>query len=303
LLDSLLQESELHLSFKAERVMDDEDVMSMESPAESDAELSDAPILDTDDRLPKLKPGIIYLSTVPNGYNVSQTTAFFSEFGRVGRVFLQPEKNDRKPGKFNKERLFTEGWVEFKSKKVAKSVADTLNRNPVGGKRRSKAHDELWNIKYLPRFKWIHLSERLAYESAVKQQRLRTEISQVKREAEHFKNSVERKKKRAKKDHSPKSSKDTPAEKQSGFQFKQRETEAQIKKRKRDENKFTIKDIDESETKSKKTKKASAAADNNHLVKVKVKSKGGKKEKALGVRKEGDRSQFLKSVFGGGGAV
>ena len=62
--------------------MDDEDVMSMESPAESDAELSDAPILDTDDRLPKLKPGIIYLSTVPNGYNVSQTTAFFSEFGR-----------------------------------------------------------------------------------------------------------------------------------------------------------------------------------------------------------------------------
>ena len=70
---------------------------------------------------------------------------------RVGRVFLQPDKNDRKPGKFNKDRVFTEGWIEFKSKKIAKYVAETLNSNPVGGKRRSKAHDELWNIKYLPR--------------------------------------------------------------------------------------------------------------------------------------------------------
>merc|ERR1711994_610003 len=87
-----------------------------------------------------------------------------------------------------------------RSKRMAKSVAETLNCNPVGGKRRSKAHDELWNIKYLPRFKWIHLSERLAYEAAVKQQRLRTEISQVKREAEHFKNSVERKRKKSKKE-------------------------------------------------------------------------------------------------------
>merc|ERR1719278_1151620 len=86
------------------------------------------------------------------------------------------------------------------SKKVAKSVADSLNSIPVGGKRRSKAYEELWNIKYLPSFKWIHLSERLAYEAAVKQQRLRTESSQVKREAEHFKNSVERKRKKSKKE-------------------------------------------------------------------------------------------------------
>ena len=41
----------------------------------------------------KKKPGIIYLSSIPNGYNVSRTTGFFSQFGRVGRVFLQPGKN------------------------------------------------------------------------------------------------------------------------------------------------------------------------------------------------------------------
>ena len=40
----------------------------------------------------KRKPGIIYLSSIPIGYNVSRTTGFFSQYGRVGRVFLQPGK-------------------------------------------------------------------------------------------------------------------------------------------------------------------------------------------------------------------
>ena len=41
--------------------------------------------------------------------------------------------------------------VEFTSKKVARFVAEKLNSKPVGGKRKSKAYEELWNIKYLPR--------------------------------------------------------------------------------------------------------------------------------------------------------
>merc|ERR1711951_68274 len=128
--------------------------------------------------------------------------------------------NDKKMGKYN--RVFSEGWIEFTSKKVAKFVAENLNNKPVGGKRRSKAYDELWNIKYLPSFKWIHLSERLAYEAAVKQQRLRTESSQVKREAEHFKNSVERKRKKSKKE-KEKAEEDTE-DKKPVFHFRQRET-------------------------------------------------------------------------------
>ena len=40
----------------------------------------------------KKKPGIVFLSSIPNGFNVSRTTVFFSQFGRVGRVFLQPGK-------------------------------------------------------------------------------------------------------------------------------------------------------------------------------------------------------------------
>ena len=85
------------------------------------------------------------------------------------------------------------------------------------------------------------------------------------------------------------------------FQFRQRETDSQIKKRKREENVFTVKDIDVAETKNKKAKKVDV--NKEELVKVKVKSKRGKKEKPLGVRKDEDRTQFLKSVFGGGGAI
>lgn len=273
---------------------------SVESSTESDCDqenISDRINLASVNK--KRKPGIVYLSSVPSGMNVSQTTSFFSEFGRVGRIFLQPDKMDKKTGKYN--RVFSEGWVEFMSKKVAKSVAESLNSIPVGGKRRSKAYDELWNIKYLPRFKWVHLSERLAYEAAVRQQRMRTEISQVKREAEHFKNSVERKRKKSKKEK-------TGMEEESpsvSFQFKQRETEKQIKKRKRDENVFTVTDMDVSPAKKKKTKKSKEKSEEVSKLPVKNKSKKAKKgrEDKSGPRKpmEGDRSEFLKSVFGGGG--
>ncbi len=40
-------------------------------------------------------------------------------------------------------------------------------------------YEELWNIRYLSRFKWTHLNERLAYEREVHQLRLRTEVMQV----------------------------------------------------------------------------------------------------------------------------
>merc|ERR1712077_112782 len=123
----------------------------------------------------KKKPGIIYLSSIPPGFNVSCTIAFFSQFGKVGRVFLQPDLKEKNKRKDKIARHFTEGWIEFLSKRVAKEVATNLNNTPVGGKKRSKAHDVLWNIKYLPKFKWTNLSERLAYEKAVHHQRLRTE--------------------------------------------------------------------------------------------------------------------------------
>lgn len=81
---------------------------------------------------------------------------------------------------------FTEGWVEFESKRAAKWVAANLNTQPISAKKGSRFCDMLWNLKYLPRFKWVHLSERLTYEKEVARQKLQAEISQARKEANFF---------------------------------------------------------------------------------------------------------------------
>ena len=50
-------------------------------------------------------------------------------------------------------------------------------------------------MKYLRGLKWVHLTERLAYEKAVHQNRMRTEIAQVKRETNFHIESMEKSKK------------------------------------------------------------------------------------------------------------
>lgn len=110
--------------------------------------------------------------------------------------FPIPEPGERRKRVPNQ---FTEGWVEFEKKKVAKLVAAKMNNTKIGTRKRSRYYDMIWNIKYIPRFKWIHLSERLAYERAAYKQRLRAEISQAKKEANYLQTNVERSKKMKKK--------------------------------------------------------------------------------------------------------
>ena len=70
-------------------------------------------------------------------------------------------RQKRKKSGGNKKQNYTEGWVEFADKRIAKTVALMLNNNPVGGKKRSYYHDDLWNIKYLTKFKWSHITEKI----------------------------------------------------------------------------------------------------------------------------------------------
>lgn len=46
---------------------------------------------------------------------------------------------------------FTEGWIEFLSKRIAKDVAAKLNNTMIGGRKKSRYYDYIWNLKYLPR--------------------------------------------------------------------------------------------------------------------------------------------------------
>jgi ESF2/ABP1 family protein len=87
---------------------------------------------------------------------------------------------------------FTEGWVEFQDKAVAKQVAGALNGQQMGGKRRSAYHFDLWAMKYLPKFKWDHLTEEIAYEKAVREQRMAQELSAAKRERDFYMSRVDK---------------------------------------------------------------------------------------------------------------
>ncbi|KAG9298196.1 hypothetical protein G9A89_002684 [Geosiphon pyriformis] len=142
------------------------------------------------------KTGIVYLSRIPPFMKPLKIRHLLGKFGEIGRVYLAPEdakvQMRRKKYGGNKKKNYTEGWVEFMDKRVAKKVAGLLNATLMGGNKRNYYHDDLWNIKYLPKFKWNHLTEQIAYETAARSQRLQAEISQAKRETKDYIRKVEK---------------------------------------------------------------------------------------------------------------
>ncbi|XP_037375005.1 activator of basal transcription 1 [Talpa occidentalis] len=151
----------------------------------------------------RVVPGIVYLGHLPPRFRPLHVRNLLSAYGEVGRVFFQPEDGfvrrkkkaaaaagGKKRSKYSKD--YTEGWVEFRDKRVAKRVAASLHNTPMGSRRRSPFRYDLWNLKYLHRFTWSHLSEHLAFERQVRRQRLRAEVAQAKRETDFYLRSVER---------------------------------------------------------------------------------------------------------------
>lgn len=97
------------------------------------------------------KRGILYLSRIPPRMGPSKVKSLLSDFGPISRIYLVEEdkvvrKKRRKAGGSGCKR-YTEGWVEFESKKVAKRVGETLNMTRVTNHKRSLHYDDLWNVK------------------------------------------------------------------------------------------------------------------------------------------------------------
>lgn len=88
---------------------------------------------------------------------------------------------------------YTEGWVEFLDKRVAKAIVPMLNMQPITNKKKSVFRDILWSMKYLSGFKWVHLNERLAYERAVAKEKMREHIQQIRKEASYHETKVHHK--------------------------------------------------------------------------------------------------------------
>ncbi|XP_074656463.1 activator of basal transcription 1-like [Tubulanus polymorphus] len=216
--------------------------------------------------------GIIYLSKIPSHMSVKKGRHLFQQYGQLDRIFFQPEaaKNKKKKagqGKTTSSKNrgdFSEGWIEFLDKKIAKRVALSLNNTQIGGKKRSPWYWDIWNIKYLPKFKWSHLNERLAYEKAVHQQRMRTEITQAKREANHFAQNLERSKLQNRLEKKSAKSGEKLAVRE--WTFEQKDTEEEIlgrKQRKRTQQQQT--EAPSSGKKSKKSSPSIAAVDKDFL--------------------------------------
>lgn len=144
----------------------------------------------------KDKSGVIYISRVPPFMKPTVLRSLLTPYGPVGRIFLTPEdstsRQQRLRGGGTRRKLFLDGWVEFTHKRDAKFVADNLNAQTMGGKKRGRWHDEVWNIKYLTGVKWAHLVEQIQNENAERAARLRFEIAQSKKENKRFLENVER---------------------------------------------------------------------------------------------------------------
>ncbi|XP_014092349.2 uncharacterized protein [Bactrocera oleae] len=144
----------------------------------------------------KRKKGIIYISNIPKHMNVTRMREILGEYAQLGRLYLQPEKlpggNDKKKKRKRLARHFTEGWVEFESKRAAKQIVEHLNNKQISTRKKSQFYDYMWSMKYLPRFKWVHLTERMNYEQAVHKQRLHTEVSQARKETTFFQNNLDK---------------------------------------------------------------------------------------------------------------
>mmetsp|Transcript_18816 Transcript_18816/g.29146 ORF Transcript_18816/g.29146 Transcript_18816/m.29146 type:complete len:272 (+) Transcript_18816:65-880(+) len=132
------------------------------------------------------KRGIVYIARIPPRMGPAKVKTLLSDFGEVTRVYLVEEdkaasKRRKKAGGSHGKR-YIEGWVEFANKKVAKQVGEELNNTPISNKKRDKHYGEIWNVKYLRKFMWSHLTEKVAYERRVREQKLRVEMMQAKRE-------------------------------------------------------------------------------------------------------------------------
>lgn len=144
----------------------------------------------------KTKTGVIYLSSLPPYLKPSALKTLLSQrgFGPITRVFLTPytppPSAPRK--RSNKRKSYTDGWVEFASKRTAKICAQTLNATIVGGKKGGWYHDDVWNMKYLKGFKWADLMEQVQRERSEREAKRRIEDSRARKEDKLFLEGVER---------------------------------------------------------------------------------------------------------------
>ena len=135
------------------------------------------------------KKGVCYIARIPRFMNITQLKLYFERF-KPGRVYLTPEsdksRKERLKNGGNRSRLYIDGWIEFMDKRVAKLVAVNFNGRQVGGKKKSQCYEDIWMIRYLPKFKWENLLERIEYDKRVRAKEFSQKVAEAKKKHDFF---------------------------------------------------------------------------------------------------------------------
>ncbi|KIW97874.1 uncharacterized protein Z519_01458 [Cladophialophora bantiana CBS 173.52] len=139
-------------------------------------------------------PGVIYLSSLPPYLKPSALRNLLEQrgFSPIKRLFLSPASRHAHNSKKNSRQLYTEGWIEFSSKKVARRCAETLNATTVGGKKGGWYRDDVWNMKYLKGMRWEELMAGVREEKREEEGRRDEERRIIARETKRFIEGVEK---------------------------------------------------------------------------------------------------------------
>ncbi|KAJ5800301.1 uncharacterized protein N7518_002369 [Penicillium psychrosexuale] len=138
----------------------------------------------------KKRSGVIYFSSLPPYLKPFALKAMLEKrgFGGITKIFLAPllPSAAGHRNRSNKRKLYTEGWIEFDSKKTAKICAETLNATIVGGLKSSWYHDDVWNIKYLSRYSWEDLMQSVQRERSERESKRKIADARESKEAKMF---------------------------------------------------------------------------------------------------------------------
>ena len=140
------------------------------------------------------RSGVLYMSRVPIGMKISDLRKLLEDYG-MERCYLVPLKKKMENIDGKKVQAYKEGWIEFDDKIYAKLAEYQLNGKQIGGGRKCPYKDELWNLKYLHKFKWNDLVENLTMEKKMQEKKLKIEIAQSKRENDFIVKNYEKSKK------------------------------------------------------------------------------------------------------------
>lgn len=142
-------------------------------------------------------PGVVYLSSLPPYLKPSALRNILAQrgFEPITRLFLTPASKHKHGGKKSSRQLYTEGWIEFASKKTAKRCAEALNAQLVGGRKGGFYYDDLWNMKYLKGMAWDELMAGIREERREEEGRRDEERRKIAEETRAFVEGVEQGKK------------------------------------------------------------------------------------------------------------